>query len=258
MPKARPAHRTTLSRELIIEAGFRVVDADEMDQVTMSRLGRELGADPSAMYRHFRSKDELMLAMADVMLEETVSAYVEGDAPADNLRRMGWALRTAYLRRPGLARVVASRFTGGDAEAYCVRTMVENIQQLGYDQDAAIARTRAFAELTLGHIIMTADVLALPRKTQTFELEMMRSYYIYSRQPLQRMSLEESRAAHLADGDEVYGTILETFLAGLVADAPLAAADASRGSGGGTKPPRAVSVARSRTSPAARERAARA
>src|SRR6478672_1702633 len=236
MPKTRPAHRTTLSRELIIEAAFRVVDADEMDQVTMSRLGRELGADPSAMYRHFRSKDELMLAMADVMLEETVAAYVDGGAPLDNLRRMGWSLRHAYLRRPGLARVVAARFTGGAAEAFCVRTMVHNIEQLGYDQEEAIARTRAFAELTLGHIIMTADVLALPRKTQTFELEMMRSYYIHSRQPLQRMSLEESRAAHLVDGEQVYATIIETFLAGLVADAPSVVAAAPLRTRRGTTP----------------------
>jgi AcrR family transcriptional regulator len=209
------------------------------------------------MYRHFRSKDDLLLAMADVMLEETVAAYVEGDAPLDNLRRMGWALRRAYLRRPGLARVVASRFTGGAAEAFCVRTMVRNIEDLGYEQEAAIARTRAFAELTLGHIIMTADVLALPRKAQTFELEMMRSYYTYPRQPIQRMSLEESRAAHLADGEVVYSTILETFLAGLVADAASAAAKAPLRSGRGTKPDRAVSGPRTRTS-AAGKRAARA
>src|SRR5262249_20942486 len=90
--------RILLSRELILEAAFRVVDADEANEITMSRLGHELGADPSAMYRHFRNKDELLLAMADVMLQESLREYVEGAEPVENLRRMTWALRRSYLR----------------------------------------------------------------------------------------------------------------------------------------------------------------
>lgn len=217
--KAKPA-RKTLSRELILEAAFRVVDADEMNEITMSRLGRELDADPSAVYRHFRNKDELLLAMADVMLEETIADYVEGSAPVDNLRRMAWALRRSYLRRPGLAREVAARFTGGEAEAQCVRDMIANIRELGYPEAAAVARTRALAEMTLGHIVMTADVLALPKKTQAFEHEMGRSYYTFPRQPLQKWDVADARAAHLADGEAVFETMLETYLRGLLADRP--------------------------------------
>ena len=133
-PKTKPrkgSSRKALSRELILEAAFRVVDADEMNDITMSRLGRELDADPSAVYRHFRNKDELLLAMADVMLEETMTGFVEGDAPIDNLRRMSWTLRRSYLRRPGLAREVASRFTGGRAEAEAVRHKLNHMHELG-------------------------------------------------------------------------------------------------------------------------------
>ena len=104
MAAKQRGRRATLSREIILDAAFRVVDDDEMNDLTMSRLGRELDADPSAVYRHFRNKDELLLAMADVMLEESIKAYVEGDASVEHLRRMSWTLRRSYLRRPGLAR----------------------------------------------------------------------------------------------------------------------------------------------------------
>ena len=67
---------------------------------------------------------------------------------------------------------------------------------------------------------MTAEVIALPAKAQAFELEMARSYYTYPREPLAPSSLEDRRAAHLVDGDAVYSTMLETFLAGLGAAAP--------------------------------------
>jgi AcrR family transcriptional regulator len=211
--------RVLLSREKILDAAFRVVDADDASDITMSRLGRALDADPSAMYRHFRNKDELLLAMADVMLEESMNAYVEGDDPVESLRRMTWALRNSYLRRPGLARAVASRFTGGEAEAAGVRSMLSNMAALGFDEDAAIAYTRALAEMTLGHISMTADSLALPRKTQEFELRMAQSYYTRTVEPTPRLTVDEQRAAQLDDETAVFSVMLETFLTGLMARA---------------------------------------
>jgi len=212
--------RKALSRELILEAALGIVGTDDMNELTMSRLGRALDADPSAVYRHFRNKDELLLAMADVQMEEVVRTYEPVEDPYTNLRHMLWVLRRSYLSRPGLARAVAPRFTGGAAETVLVRNMIANVQALGYDETEAIARVRAVAEMSLGHIIMTAEVLSLPRKAQAFELEMARSYYTYPREPISPAPVEEQRAAHRADGDEVYATMLETFLAGLAAGAP--------------------------------------
>ena len=74
--------------------------------------------------------------------------------------------------------------------------------------------------MTLGHISMTADVLFLPRKAQAFELSMATSYYTYEQRRAPKRTDEELRAAQLADGETVYSTMLETFLSGLLADAP--------------------------------------
>jgi len=220
--------RKSLSRELILEAALGIVGTDDMNELTMSRLGRALDADPSAVYRHFRNKDELLLAMADVQMEEVVRTYEPGEDPYANLRHMLWVLRRSYLSRPGLARAVAPRFTGGAAENVLVRNMIENVQAIGYDETEAIARVRAVAEMALGHIIMTAEVISLPRKAQAFELELARSYYTYPRQPLTTATVEENRVAHRIDGDEVFATMLDTFLAGLAAGAPSAKAKRPR------------------------------
>jgi len=214
--------RKSLSRELILEAALGIVGTDDMNELTMSRLGRALDSDPSAVYRHFRNKDELLLAMADVQMEEVVRTYEPGDDPYANLRHMLWVLRRSYLSRPGLARAVAPRFTGGAAETVLVREMIDNVKTIGYDETAAIARVRAVAEMTLGHIIMTAEVISLPRRAQAFELELARSYYTYPRQSLTTATLEENRTAHRIDGDEVFATMLDTFLGGLAAGAPTA------------------------------------
>jgi hypothetical protein len=154
------------------------------------------------------------------MLVEVVDSYVEGEAPVENLRRMSLALRHSYLRRPGLAREVAARFTGGVAESVAVRHMLRNVAELGYDETATIAHVRALAEMTLGHISVTADLIALPAEAATFELQMARSYHIRPVDPLPVLTPTQQRDEHLADGDAVFSTMLETFLAGLVAQAP--------------------------------------
>lgn len=215
--RGRPA---SLSRELILEAAFRVVDGAAMNELTMTRLGRELDADPSAVYRHFRNKDELLLAMADAMIVESYEAYVEGDTPVNNLRRMVWGLRRSYLRRPGLARFVYFRFTGGAAEEASVRAMLRNIGELGYDEVQSVALVRALAEMTLSHISITADAITLPPQAQKFELAMAAAYYTLPVERAPARTDTELREANLADSDGVFTTMLDTFLAGVIAMAP--------------------------------------
>jgi AcrR family transcriptional regulator len=182
----------------------------------MSRLGRALGADPSAVYRHFRNKDELLLAMADRMLEEVAADFKRSVEPIENLRRMAWAMRDGYLRRPGLAQQIAARFTGGAAEAHLVREMLESMEALGFTRARAIPMVRGLAEMTLGHIVMTADVLSLSASQQAFDLQVATTYYSASRHPAAVLPGTEQLAATRADSDGVFATMLETYLAGLV------------------------------------------
>lgn len=54
-----------LDRELILEAAERIVSLEGLKALTMRRIGVELGADPTAVYRHFHSKDALLTALAE-------------------------------------------------------------------------------------------------------------------------------------------------------------------------------------------------
>ena len=58
--------REPLSREVIIRAALHL--AEETPQLSLNRLGQALGVDATAVYRHFRNKDELMLALGDQLL----------------------------------------------------------------------------------------------------------------------------------------------------------------------------------------------
>jgi AcrR family transcriptional regulator len=65
--RSRGAHvAVRLDRELIVQAARRILADEGLSKLTVRRIGAELGADPTAIYRHFRSKSELVTELADL------------------------------------------------------------------------------------------------------------------------------------------------------------------------------------------------
>jgi len=54
-----------LDPDMIIDAALRLIEAPGGNALTVRRLGVELGADPSAIYRYFRNVDALLIAVSD-------------------------------------------------------------------------------------------------------------------------------------------------------------------------------------------------
>lgn len=65
----RRGPKATLTPEDITCAAVAVADADGLGAVSMARVAAELGNSTMALYRHVRSKDELLALMADAALE---------------------------------------------------------------------------------------------------------------------------------------------------------------------------------------------
>lgn len=89
-----------LSRELIVDVYLRLVEEDGSDDITLRRLGRELGADATAVYRHFRDKDEILAAAADRLLGQVSRQVPASGGWRGQLRELLLALRRVYLAHP--------------------------------------------------------------------------------------------------------------------------------------------------------------
>ncbi len=104
-----PSHKhARLDRELILEIAREIADRDGVQALTLRRLGRELGADSTAMYRYFRSKADLLSAMID----QTFFEVPEPDPDADwraNLRGLMVAWWRIYRIHEGLSAVMAGQ-----------------------------------------------------------------------------------------------------------------------------------------------------
>lgn len=60
----------TLSRERVVARALELADAEGVDALTMRRLGRELGVEAMALYTHVRSKNDLLAAVGERVLDE--------------------------------------------------------------------------------------------------------------------------------------------------------------------------------------------
>jgi AcrR family transcriptional regulator len=170
--KVTPRTRTSLSGERILAAAMRLA-LHSTEPLSLSRLGAALDADPTAVYRHFHSRDELLRAMADAVHEE-VDAELQR-IPADTpwrqaLERQSWTIRRCFLRYPALAREYGHRVSGGLHEARGIRRFAEVLLREGASPEETVSITRAVAELVFGALSATAGIVILPEAVQREEL----------------------------------------------------------------------------------------
>jgi AcrR family transcriptional regulator len=142
--RRRGAHvAVRLDREMIVQAARRVLEDDGLGKLTMRRIGSELGADPTAVYRHFRSKDELVTELAD----RAFLSVPEPD-PAlpwqDRLRELMRRVLELYRSNPDFAIQLSHQ----DDDTPGLRRLAEI--SLGILADAGLdARQRAVADQLL-------------------------------------------------------------------------------------------------------------
>ncbi len=83
---------TEIRREEISQAALSLVAGQGLRSLTVGKVARLVGLVPSAIYRHFKNKDEIIDAMLDLFedrLKQNLEAVVtEKVDPLETLRRL--------------------------------------------------------------------------------------------------------------------------------------------------------------------------
>src|SRR5258707_11620632 len=103
--------RGSLTPEAIVAESLRLLDTEGLDGFSMPKLGRALGADPTAVYRHFASKDDLVLAIADQLIEDAMSGLAPHACWVDTVTDIVRRIRRTYCDHPAAASLAACRTT---------------------------------------------------------------------------------------------------------------------------------------------------
>lgn len=104
---ARP-RKPLLSRDRIVEAAGALVDAEGLEAVSTRRLAAALGVSGPSLYNHFRTKDEILDAVADaVSVRVDLSVFDDGRDWRDSLRAWAHSYRDALSDHPNIVPVLA-------------------------------------------------------------------------------------------------------------------------------------------------------
>ena len=134
----RASGKARLTRESILDRYIELADRNAGAKISLRALGRAMGADPTAIYRHFRDKDELLTAVTDRLLAGVVDSFAPtGDWRAD-LRTLALETRAVYLSHPQLARLLAQSPSSHPSNARLIELCLSALRSSGLsDADAA-------------------------------------------------------------------------------------------------------------------------
>ncbi|GAA1752725.1 TetR/AcrR family transcriptional regulator [Agromyces humatus] len=154
--EARGSTRARLDRESIIAAGLELA-ASGTSSISVRELGTHLGADPTAIYRHFRSKEHLMQALLDELSSRTVAAVTADRADwRERLRQLAQATLALYVEYPAVGAEAVVLTTHGPGELDAIELMLEAFSSAGLSGDDVV---RHYA-LLASHVLSSAAGIA--------------------------------------------------------------------------------------------------
>ncbi|MFF8259484.1 TetR/AcrR family transcriptional regulator [Streptomyces virginiae] len=104
---ARP-RKPLLSRDRIVEAAGALVDAEGLEAVSTRRLAAALGVSGPSLYNHFRTKDEILDAVADAVSSRVdLSMFDGGQDWRAALHAWAHSYRDALADHPNIVPVLA-------------------------------------------------------------------------------------------------------------------------------------------------------
>jgi len=152
--------RDSLSREIIVAAADAVVQREGLDRLTFQAIGEELDAHPTSIYRHFRDKDELLLALIDTLRARSYSgAMIATDDWMADLRAQAHLIHGHYMRYPEFALQMALR---RPTDFTSMEFSIGALRRGGYGQEQAAMYARALGQLVRSASSIQAALAALP------------------------------------------------------------------------------------------------
>lgn len=134
----------------IVEQAIEVLDRFGLADLTMRRLGTELGLQPSALYHHFANKQTLLGAVADELLDRGLRPVAPG--PWDEeVRQACEMLRDAMLAWRDGAELVATVHAFGLGGQAAYDAVSGAVARSGLPDELVPTATRTLLHLVFGH-----------------------------------------------------------------------------------------------------------
>ncbi|GAA3863848.1 TetR/AcrR family transcriptional regulator [Streptomyces sedi] len=168
------AARRRWTSEEILDAAAELLRTDDAESFSVRKLAATLGTDSSSLYRHFRSRTELLRAVADRILLASMDGYrAEGDWK-QRITALALRVREAFGRQPQLAAVWGRYASGGAGSRLVMEEVLEALRASGLPDEEVPARYHRLAVLIVALITSEAGVDTLTREEHEQGMELFR------------------------------------------------------------------------------------
>ncbi|GAA5153862.1 TetR family transcriptional regulator BioQ [Microbacterium pseudoresistens] len=141
-----PPRTARHDRGHVVDVALELLDRVGLPDLTMRRLAAELDVQPSALYWHVASKQELLAAVADRILDRTPPS------PDDGVPAAARSIRDALLAYRDGAEVVMSSYALGLGARHAYDVLAGALRRAGIpDVDASAA---VLLQFVLGHTLV--------------------------------------------------------------------------------------------------------
>jgi AcrR family transcriptional regulator len=154
---ARPARQPPrpLNRELILDGAVALIEREGPGALTMRRLGAALGVEGMAIYHHFDSRDDLLNAIGDRLLEPLKELELRIDW-REACRRFATELRDVAVAKPATFRLLGLQPFDTPASLRPVERLLGVLVEAGFTPAAALGIYRATVSYARGYALAEA------------------------------------------------------------------------------------------------------
>jgi AcrR family transcriptional regulator len=123
--------RKPLSRERVLRTAIKRADRLGISSISTRKLGEELGVEGMALYHHFKSKDEVLDGMIDLVFSE-IDLPPSGAAWKTALRNRAMSAREVLARHPWAIGLMGSGANPGPANLHHHDAMLGSLLAAGF------------------------------------------------------------------------------------------------------------------------------
>ncbi|TDH35868.1 TetR family transcriptional regulator [Pseudohoeflea suaedae] len=144
--------KASLSRPMILDAAVALIERNGVGALSMRKLAARLGVEAMSLYYHVSSKDELVDAVVDRLVQKIEPPAPSGDWKAD-IRTIAADFRAVAVRSPNVATILLSRQVFTTGVLTLTDAVLAALQQAGLDTERSVYAARAILSYVMGALL---------------------------------------------------------------------------------------------------------
>lgn len=153
MEAGRVRRTAPLKREEVVEAALKLLDEVGLDGLTTRRLAAKLGVRVGALYWHVSSKQELLAAVADRIMEEFSTRPVAEGGWEERISEEAQRLRRVLLSHRDGARVLVGAIGLGPNILMVAERFLDILREAGFPLEVAAYGWDTIASFVTGFVL---------------------------------------------------------------------------------------------------------